>query len=161
MSRTLNKVMLIGNVGKDPELKHTPSGIPVVSFNLATTDSWKDRSGNLQEHTDWHTIVAWRGLAEICQKLVKKGARIYIEGKLQTRKIEDKNGNRKHIVEILADNMLLLDGKRNKEDQDYSQPLMDNDSDNIDDFQFLDFDDDSFITNLSDKKDKKNNFLDV
>ncbi len=161
MSRTLNKVMLIGNVGKDPELKHTPSGIPVVSFNLATTDSWKDRSGNLQEHTDWHTIVAWRGLAEICQKLVKKGARIYIEGKLQTRKIEDKNGNRKHIVEILADNMLLLDGKRNKEDQDYSQPLMDNDSDNIDDFQFLDFDDDSFLTNLSDKKDKKNNFLDV
>lgn len=161
MSRTLNKVMLIGNVGKDPELKHTPSGIPVVSFNLATTDSWKDRSGNLQEHTDWHTIVAWRGLAEICQKLVKKGARIYIEGKLQTRKIEDKNGNRKHIVEILADNMLLLDGKRNKEDQDYSQPLMDNDSDNIDDFQFLDFDDDSFLTDLSDKKDKKNNFLDV
>ncbi|MGI6370307.1 MAG: single-stranded DNA-binding protein [Ignavibacteria bacterium] len=161
MSRTLNKVMLIGNVGKDPELKHTPSGIPVVSFNLATTDSWKDRSGNLQEHTDWHTIVAWRGLAEICQKLVKKGARIYIEGKLQTRKIEDKNGNRKHIVEILADNMLLLDGKKNKDDQDYSQPLMDNDSDNIDDFQFLDFDDDSFLTDLSDKKDKKNNFLDV
>ena len=161
MSRTLNKVMLIGNVGKDPELKHTPSGIPVVSFNLATTDSWKDRSGNLQEHTDWHTIVAWRGLAEICQKLVKNGARIYIEGKLQTRKIEDKNGNRKHIVEILADNMLLLDGKKNKDDQDYSQPLMDNDSDNIDDFQFLDFDDDSFLTDLSDKKDKKNNFLDV
>ena len=161
MSRTLNKVMLIGNVGKDPELKHTPSGIPVVSFNLATTDSWKDRSGNLQEHTDWHTIVAWRGLAEICQKLVKKGARIYIEGKLQTRKIEDKNGNRKHIVEILADNMLLLDGKKNKDDQDYSQPLMDNDSDSIDDFQFLDFDDDSFLTDLSDKKDKKNNFLDV
>lgn len=161
MSRTLNKVMLIGNVGKDPELKHTPSGIPVVSFNLATTDSWKDRSGNLQEHTDWHTIVAWRGLAEICQKLVKKGARVYIEGKLQTRKIEDKNGNRKHIVEILADNMLLLDGKRNKEDQDYSQPLMDNDSDSIDDFQFLDFDDDSFLSDLSDKKDKKNSFLDI
>lgn len=161
MSRTLNKVMLIGNVGKDPELKHTPSGIPVVSFNLATTDSWKDRSGNLQEHTDWHTIVAWRGLAEICQKLVKKGARVYIEGKLQTRKIEDKNGNRKHIVEILADNMLLLDGKRNKEDQDYSQPLMDNDSDSIDDFQFLDFDDDSFLADLSDKKDKKNSFLDI
>ena len=115
MSRTLNKVMLIGNVGKDPELKHTPSGIPVTSFNLATTDSWKDRAGNLQEHTDWHSIVAWRGLAEVCHKLVKKGARIYVEGKLQTRNFEDKNGTRKHIVEVLIDNMLLLDGKKSKE----------------------------------------------
>ena len=126
MSRTLNKVMLIGNVGKDPELKHTPSGIPVASFNLATTDSWKDRAGNLQEHTDWHSVVAWRGLAEVCCKLVKKGARIYVEGKLQTRNFEDKNGIRKHVVEVLIDNMLLLDAKRAKEGGDAQNLDFDN-----------------------------------
>ncbi|MCX6148421.1 MAG: single-stranded DNA-binding protein [Candidatus Kapabacteria bacterium] len=112
MSRTLNKVMLIGNVGKSPETKHTPSGIPVTSFRLATTENWKDREGKLQEQTDWHTIVAWRGLAEVIQKLVTKGSRIYIEGRLQTRTFNGKDGNKRHIVEILADNMLLLDSKR-------------------------------------------------
>ena len=144
MARTLNKVMLIGNVGRDPELKHTPSGIPVTSFNLATTDSWKDRAGNLQEHTDWHTVVAWRGLAEICQKLVKKGARIYVEGKLQTRNFEDKNGIRKHIVEILADNMLLLDGKRNKDGTIEDQSL------DIENFTMTSFEDDDFMSLISD-----------
>lgn len=119
MSRTLNKVMLIGNVGRDPELKFTPSGIPVASFRLATSETWKDRNGNLQEHTDWHTVVAWRGLAEVCHKLVKKGARVYIEGKIQTRSFEDKSSNRRHIVEILADNMLLLDTRKMREDGTY------------------------------------------
>lgn len=165
MSRTLNKVMLIGNVGKDPELKHTPTGIPVVSFTLATTDSWKDRSGELQEHTDWHSIVAWRGLAEICHKLVKKGARIYIEGKLQTRKIDDKNGNRKHIVEILIDNMLLLDSKKNKEDHieelhnnisdSLSNNLISNVDDDIDDFKFLDnFEHNDFLSSIGSDNDE-------
>jgi len=147
MSRTLNKVMLIGNVGKDPELKHTPSGIPVASFNLATTDSWKDKAGNLQEQTDWHSVVAWRGLAEICCKLVKKGARIYVEGKLQTRNFEDKNGNRKHIVEVLIDNMLLLDGKRNKENNDLLNLEVDN-------FTMSSFDDsEDFLSMISDSSD--------
>ena len=140
MSRTLNKVMLIGNVGKDPELKHTPSGIPVISFRLATSDSWKDREGNLREHTDWHTIVAWRGLAEVIHKLVQKGTRIYVEGKIQTRTFEDRNNNRRHVVEVLADNMLLLDNRKprektqdnhdkNHQDDDYD----DNDSNYSDD----------------------------
>lgn len=115
MSRTLNKVMLIGNVGKEPDMKFTPSGIPVASFRLATSETWRDRSGNVQEHTDWHTIVAWRGLAEVCHKLLRKGARIYIEGKLQTRTIEDKNNFKRQLVEIVADNMLLLDGKKYRE----------------------------------------------
>lgn len=115
MSRTLNKVMLIGNVGKEPDLKFTPSGIPVASFRLATSETWKDRNGNVQEHTDWHTIVAWRGLAEVCHKLLRKGARIYIEGKLQTRSIEDKNNFKRQLVEVVADNMIMLDGKRFKE----------------------------------------------
>ncbi len=112
MSRTLNKVMLIGNVGRDPELKFTPSGIPVTSFRLATSETWKDRDNNIQEHTDWHTIVAWRGLAEVIHKLVRKGSRVYIEGKIQTRAFDDKNGSRRHIIEILADNMLILDSRR-------------------------------------------------
>ncbi len=116
--------MLIGNVGREPELKFTPSGIPVTSFRLATSETWKDREGNLQEHTDWHTIVAWRGLAEVVNKLVGKGSRIYIEGRIQTRNFEDRNGNRRHVVEVLADQMLLLDNRKDS----------DNTSDNSDDY---------------------------
>lgn len=112
MSRTLNKVMLIGNVGKEPELKFTPSGVPVTSFRLATSETWKDREGKVCERTDWHTIVAWRGLAEVIDKLVSKGSRIYVEGRLQTRSFDDKKNNKRHVVEILADNVLLLDAKR-------------------------------------------------
>lgn len=127
MARTLNKVMLIGNVGKDPELKFTPSGIPVVTFRIATSESWKDRDGNTKEHTDWHTVVAWRGLADIISKLVKKGSRIYIDGRIQTRNFEDKQGNKKHIVEILAENMLLLDSIKDRyNDGDYPDTDFDN-----------------------------------
>lgn len=111
MSRSLNKVMLIGNVGKDPEVNFTPSGIPVATFRLATSETWKDKDGNQQEHTDWHTIVAWRGLAEVIQKLVHKGSKIYIEGKIQTRTFDDKEGNKRYVTEIVAENMLLLDSK--------------------------------------------------
>ncbi|MFC2129899.1 single-stranded DNA-binding protein [Bacteroidota bacterium] len=118
MSRTLNKVMIIGNVGKDPELKRTPSGIPVTSFILATSETWKDRDGNVREHTDWHTVVAWRGLAEVIYKLVTKGSRIYIEGKIQTRSFDDKNGSRRHVVEILAESMLLLEQRKPRSDRE-------------------------------------------
>ncbi len=114
MSRTLNKVMMIGNVGTNPELKFTPSGIPVATFKLATSESWKDKDGVTREHTDWHLIVAWRALAEICHKIVRKGSRIYIEGRVSSRSFQDKSGNRKHVVEILADNMLMLDPKRDR-----------------------------------------------
>ena len=117
MTRSLNKVMLIGNVAKDPELKFTPSGIPVTSFRLATTESWKEKDGTLQEHTDWHSIVAWRGLAEIITKLVRKGSKIYVEGRLQSRSFEDKNGNKKYVVEVLADNMLILETKKTKDSE--------------------------------------------
>lgn len=129
MSRTMNKVMLIGNVGKSPELKHTPSGIPVTSFRMATSETWKDRDGRVQEHTDWHTIVAWRGLAEVIQKLVKRGSRVYIEGRIQTRSYDDKGGNKKHIVEILADNMLLLDQRKYSDnyDNEYDDSSIEND----------------------------------
>ena len=83
---------------------------------MATSETWKDRDSNIKEHTDWHTVVAWRGLAEVINKLVKKGSRVYIEGRIQTRTFDDKNGNRRHVVEVLADNMLLLDSRRGKDD---------------------------------------------
>lgn len=154
MSRTLNKVMLIGNVGRDPELKHTPSGIPVTSFRIATSETWKDREGSMKEHTDWHTVVAWRGLAEVINRLVKKGSRIYIEGRLQTRTIDDKGLQKKHVVEILAESMLLLDNKKDRIDgRDYSN----NDGFNgeesgitFDDSDYTDaFDDDNFFSGKS------------
>jgi len=135
MSRTLNKVMLIGNVGKAPELKKTPGGIPVTSFRLATTETWRDKEGNVREQTDWHTIVAWRGLAEVVTKLINKGSRIYVEGKLQVRNIENKYGMKKNVVEIMADNLLLLDKKNRLGDvdsnDDYSE--FSNFEDDIDD----------------------------
>jgi single-strand DNA-binding protein len=112
MARSLNKVMLIGNLGKDPELRYTTSGVAVATFSIATSESWKDADGNMQEKTEWHNIVAWRKLAEICGEWLKKGKKIYIEGRLQTRSYDDKNtGTKKYITEIVADNMIMLDGK--------------------------------------------------
>lgn len=137
MTRSLNKVMLIGNVGKDPELKFTPSGIPVTSFRLATTESWREKDGSLQEHTDWHTIVAWRGLAEIITKLVKRGSKIYVEGRLQSRSFEDKNGNKKYVVEVLADNMLILETKKSKDSEQGNNSF---DNEDLDDNTHFDSD---------------------
>ena len=110
-ARSLNKVMLIGNLGKDPELRYTTSGVAVATFSLATSDSWKDQEGNQQERTEWHNIVAWRKLAEICGEWLKKGKRIYIEGRIQNRSYDDKNtGQKRYITEIVADQMIMLDG---------------------------------------------------
>jgi single-strand DNA-binding protein len=104
--------MLIGNLGKDPELRYTTSGVAVATFSLATSDSWKDQDGNMQERTEWHNIVAWKKLAEICGEWLKKGKKVYIEGRIQTRSYDDKNtGAKKYFTEIVADNMIMLDGK--------------------------------------------------
>ena len=112
MAKSLNKVMLIGNLGKDPELRFTSSGVPVATFTIATNESWKDQEGNLQERTEWHNIVAWRKLAEVCGEWLKKGKKVYIEGKIQTRSYDDKNtGAKKYMTEIVADSMIMLDGK--------------------------------------------------
>ncbi len=111
MAKSLNKVQLIGNLGKDPELRYTTSGVAVATFSLATSDSWKDQDGNLQERTEWHNIVAWRKLAEICGEWLKKGKKVYIEGRIQTRSYDDKNtGQKRYITEIVADNLIMLDG---------------------------------------------------
>ena len=109
MSRSLNKVQLIGNLGKDPELKYTPSGVAVATFSIATSESWKDQDGNQQEKTEWHNIVAWRKLAEICGEYLKKGKKVYLEGKLQTRNYE-KDGVKRYVTEIVADQLIMLDG---------------------------------------------------
>ena len=117
MSRTLNKVMLIGNVGKDPDVNFTPSGVKVAQLRLATSESWKDKDGAVQEHTDWHTLIAWRGRADVVEKLVHRGSRIYVEGKIQSRSFEDRDGNKRYVTEIVADNHLLLDPKKSDQPQ--------------------------------------------
>jgi single-strand DNA-binding protein len=115
MSRTLNKVMLIGNVGKDPEVHFTPSGVKVAQLRLATSETWKDKDGAVQEHTDWHTIIAWRGLADVVERLVRRGSRLYVEGKIQSRSFDDRDGNKKYVTEIIADSLLVLDAKRQEQ----------------------------------------------
>jgi single-strand DNA-binding protein len=113
MSKSLNKVLLIGHVGKDPEVRFTGSGTPVASFSLATNESWKDAEGNQQERTDWHNIIAWKKLAEICGQWLKKGSKVYIEGRIQTRDYDDKNtGTKKYITEIIASSMIMLSDNR-------------------------------------------------
>jgi single-strand DNA-binding protein len=110
--KSLNKVILIGNLGKDPEVSYLASGVPVAKFSVATGERWKDNDGNLQEKTEWHNIVAWRKLAEICGQYLKKGSKVYLEGKLQTRSWDDKNtGVKKYMTEIVVDDMIMLDSK--------------------------------------------------
>lgn len=104
----VNKVILIGNLGKDPEIKYLESKVPVAKFPLATTETWKGRDGEKKEHTEWHNIVLWRGLAEISEKYLQKGDRVYIEGRLRTRTWDDKDGNKRYATEVIADNMNML-----------------------------------------------------
>ncbi|GMV53225.1 MAG: single-stranded DNA-binding protein [Chlorobi bacterium] len=112
MSRTLNKVMLIGNVGKDPDVNFTSTGIKVAQFRMATTETWRDKEGAVQEQTEWHTIIAWRGLADVVERLVHRASRVYVEGKLQYRTFDDRDGNKRYVTEVVADNILMLDSKK-------------------------------------------------
>ncbi len=112
MARGVNKVILIGNLGQDPEVRFTPSGTAVANLNLATTDTWMDRqSGQRQERTEWHRVVMFNKLAEISQQYLKKGSKLYIEGRLQTRKWQDPNGQDRYSTEIVANDMQMLDGR--------------------------------------------------
>lgn len=105
----LNKVMLIGNLGADPEIRYTQAGAPVATFTLATTERWTDKDGQKQETTEWHRVVAWRKLAEICGEYLRKGSKVYIEGKLSTRKWQDQTGQDRYTTEIVAGDMKMLD----------------------------------------------------
>jgi single-strand DNA-binding protein len=110
-SKSVNKIILIGNLGQDPELRYTSSGVAVASFSMATSESWKDQDGNVQEKTQWHKLVAWRKLAEIVGEYLKKGSKVYVEGRIQYRSYDDKNGVKRDVTEIVIDQMLMLDSK--------------------------------------------------
>lgn len=107
--RGVNRVMLIGNLGKDPDIQFLEGNIAVAKFSLATTESYKDKNGKLMSQTEWHTVVLWRGLAELAQKYLHKGSLVYIEGRLKTRSWEDKDHNKKFATEIVGDNLIMLD----------------------------------------------------
>lgn len=107
--RGVNRVMLIGNLGKDPDIQFLEGNIAVAKFSLATTETYKDRSGKLISQTEWHTVVLWRGLAELAQKYLHRGSLVYIEGRLKTRSWEDKEGNKKFATEVVGDNLIMLD----------------------------------------------------
>ena len=108
--RSLNKACILGNAGKDAEIRYTNNGKAVATFSIATSESWKDQSGAMQERTTWHNIVAWERLAEICGNYVKKGKQLYIEGRIQNRSYDDKDGVKKYISEIVATDLILLGG---------------------------------------------------
>jgi len=112
MARGINKVILIGNLGRDPQTRYTQGGAAVTNFSIATSESWKDRqTGEQQERTEWHNIVCFARLGEIAGEYLRKGSKVYIEGRLQTRKWQDKDGNDRYTTEIVANEMQMLDGR--------------------------------------------------
>jgi single-strand DNA-binding protein len=114
MPKSVNKVILVGHLGQDPEVKYTPSGVPLAKFSLATNQRYKDKSGEWQDRTEWHHIIAWQRLAEIVGEYVSKGSRVYVEGRLQTSSWEDRqSGERKYRTEIVTEDLVLL-GARNE-----------------------------------------------
>ena len=117
----LNKVILIGNLGRDPELRYTANGQPVANFTLATTESWTNKSGEREQRTEWHRIVTWGRLAEICGEHLSKGKQVYVEGRLQTREWEDREGNKRKTTEVTANQVLML-GRRGDAPGDPSSP---------------------------------------
>lgn len=108
---TVNKAIIVGRLGQDPELRYTPSGSAVTNFSVATNEVWKDKEGNQQERTEWHRVVLWTRLAEIAGEYLKKGSKVYIEGRLQTRSWEDKEGVKRYMTEVIGDSMAMLDAK--------------------------------------------------
>lgn len=132
----VNKVILLGNLGRDPEIRHLEGNITRVSFSLATTEAFKDRNGNRIEQTEWHNIVMWRTNAENAEKLLKKGMQIYLEGKIQTRQWTDKDGQKRSVTEIVADTFKILQ-KRDEHTQNKSQGGFDSDT-NFDDLNTKD-----------------------
>ena len=105
---SVNKAILVGNLGKDPELRYTPSGTAVCTFTLATSERFKNKQGEQQDRTEWHNIVVWAGLAEICGKYLTKGKQVYIEGRIQNRSYDDRDGNKRYISEVVANEMQML-----------------------------------------------------
>jgi single-strand DNA-binding protein len=114
MSKSVNKVILIGNLGKDPEVRYTASGVPVAKITVATNERYKDKSGEWKERAEWHNVVLWQRLAEITGVYLSRGSKVYLEGRLQTRSWEDKQtGQKRYMTEIVASDLVLLDGRKN------------------------------------------------
>jgi single-strand DNA-binding protein len=113
----LNKVMLIGNLGRDPEIRYTQDGASVANFSIATTEKWKGKDGQQQESTEWHNIVAWNKLADVCKNYLFKGSQVFIEGKIKTRTWTDREGNQKKAIDIIASNMVMLGSRGSRSDQ--------------------------------------------
>ena len=126
-SRCLNRVMLIGNLTRDPELRYTPAGMAVVSFGLATNRTWITKQGERKEDAQFHRIVAWNKLAELCSQLLSKGRRVYVDGRIQYRDFMDQENNKKQIAEIIIDDMIILDNKGNNNDREVSSDFGDTD----------------------------------
>jgi single-strand DNA-binding protein len=124
MSGSVNKVILVGNLGKDPEIRHLENGAAVANFSIATSENYKDRkTGEKVSQTEWHNIVAWRGLAEIAEKYLKKGHKVYIEGKLKTRTWQDQDGNNRYSTEVITDNLTMLgNANQNENRSNYTEP---------------------------------------
>jgi single-strand DNA-binding protein len=120
---SLNKAMLIGNLGRDPEVRSTADGTPVATFSLATGESWMDKSGNRQERTEWHNIVAWNKLADIAKRYLAKGRQVYVEGRIRTREWDDRDGNKRRTTEILASQIVLLGSRPQGVDAGAPQPV--------------------------------------
>lgn len=114
---SVNKAILVGHLGKDPEIRYTSSNIPVANLSIATNQTYRDKNGENQDSTEWHRVVAWNKLAEVAEKVFKKGKLVYVEGKLQTRQWQDKEGNTRYTTEVRADNMTLLGGGRKDDEQ--------------------------------------------
>lgn len=124
MAKSVNKVILVGNLGKDPEVKYTPSGVPVAKFSLATNERFKDKGGEWQDRTEWHNIIAWQRLAEIVGEYVKKGSKLYIEGRLQTSSWEDKqSGEKRYRTEVVASDLVLLGGQGESDHKERREPV--------------------------------------
>ncbi len=125
MARGINKVILIGNLGRDPEVRYSPNGGAIANITLATSESWKDKNtGEQVEKTEWHRVVFFRRLAEIAGEYLKKGSKVYIEGKLQTRKWQDKDGNDRYTTEIVANEMQMLDSRGGSSSYNQDEPAM-------------------------------------
>jgi single-strand DNA-binding protein len=122
MSRGLNKVMIIGHLGRDPEMRYTPSGRPVTTFSVATSRSWHSADGERHEETEWFNVVAWGSLAEICNQYLHKGQQVYIEGRLQTRRWEDTEGNKHFTTELVSKEMIMLGERRDISSTYVSKP---------------------------------------
>lgn len=124
---SVNKVILIGNLGRDPEVRHTPGGAPVATFSIATNEAWNTREGQREERTEWHRVVAFGKLAEICGQYLKKGKQVYVEGRLQTRSWDDRDGNKRYTTEVVANTMTMLGRAGEGSSDTYAPPIQDGD----------------------------------